>query len=137
MCHSKWCDKKFAIKHSYRLIEAVRSYWTKLRTFFLVLIYCIYLFINATENGRRFNLKSCMQNLKIDVRQETGYSPLNGRNFMFACAYEKINILLSILNILFFLFYDFNLNTQFFVYLEFVKYQLASIETSKFSRNAM
>ena len=41
--------------------------------------------------------------------------------------------------VFFFIFYEFNLNIQGFVYLEFVKYQFnwASIETCKFSRTAM
>ena len=43
---------------------------------------------------------------------------------MFAYVHEKMNILLSVLSIFFSLFYDCNLNTQCFVYLEFVKYQL-------------
>ena len=43
---------------------------------------------------------------------------------MFAYAHEKINILLSVLSIFFFLFYDFNLNTQGCVNLEIVKNQL-------------
>ena len=65
-----------------------------------------------------------MRNLKIDVR----YSPLNAENnrgvtndVMYAYMHTKINILLSVLSIVFSLFYDFNLNTQGFVYLEFVK----------------
>ena len=37
---------------------------------------------------------------------------------------EKKNILISVLNVIFFLFYDVNLNTQVFVSLECVKYQL-------------
>ena len=48
-----------------------------------------------------------------------GFSPLNAENIrgvtndvMFAYVHAKINILLSVLNICFFLFYDFNLNTQ-------------------------
>ena len=63
--------------------------------------------------------------------KKTGYSPLNAENnkgvnndVMFAYVHKKINILLSVLSIFFFLFYDFNLNTQDFVYLEFVMYQL-------------
>ena len=69
---------------------------------------------------------------------KTGYSPCNAENnspcnaennrdvtndVMFAYVLKKINILLSVLNIFSFSFYDFNLNTQGFVYLEFVKYQ--------------
>ena len=60
-----------------------------------------------------------------------GYSPLKAENnrgvsndVMFAYAYEKINILLSVLSRFFFLSYDFNMITQGFVYLEFIKYQL-------------
>ena len=43
---------------------------------------------------------------------------------MCAHGHEKINILLSVLSIFFLSFYDFHLNTQGFVYLEIVKYQL-------------
>ena len=45
---------------------------------------------------------------------------------MLSCAYahEKINFLLSVLSIFSLSFYDFNLNTQGFVYLDFVKYTL-------------
>ena len=39
---------------------------------------------------------------------------------MFAYVHTKLNILLSVLSI-YFLFYDFNLNTQGLVYLDFVK----------------
>ena len=65
--------------------------------------------------------------------RKTGYSPLKAENtrcvindVLFAYAHEKINILLSVLSICYFLvyFYDFNLNTQGFVHLELVKYQL-------------
>ena len=44
--------------------------------------------------------------------------------FTLAYAHKKIYILLSVLNIIFFLFYDVNLHTQDFVYFEIVKYQL-------------
>ena len=61
--------------------------------------------------------------------RKTGNCPLNTEknqcvtnDVMFTYVYEKINILLSVLSIFFFLFYDFNLNTQGFVSLEFVKY---------------
>ena len=57
------------------------------------------------------------------------YSPLNAENnrgvtndVMFAYVHEKMNILLSVLSIFSFFFYDCKLNTQYFVYLEFVKY---------------
>ena len=43
---------------------------------------------------------------------------------MLAYVHEKMNILLSVLSIFVFLFYECNQNTQCFVYLEFVKYQL-------------
>ena len=61
--------------------------------------------------------------------RKTGYSPLNAENNWGVtndvCAYaHKKNILLSVFSIFFFPFYDFNLNTQGFVYSEFVKYQL-------------
>ena len=63
--------------------------------------------------------------------RKMGYSPLNAKNnldvtdeVMFACVHTKLNILLSVLSIFFFLLYDFNLNTQGFVYLKIVKYQL-------------
>ena len=58
--------------------------------------------------------------------------------FIVAYAHEKINILVSVLNIIFFLFYDDHLNTQDFVYFEFVKYQLGIRRNmSVFLRNAM
>ena len=64
--------------------------------------------------------------------RKTGYSPLNAENnrgvtndVMFAYMHTKINILLSVLSIFFLSFYDFNLNTQGFVYFECVKYQLS------------
>ena len=57
-----------------------------------------------------------MRNLKIDVRQENGVSPLNAKNnrgvtndVMFAYMHEKINILLSLLSICNFLFLLFQL----------------------------
>ena len=43
---------------------------------------------------------------------------------MSAYMHGKMNILLSVLSIFLSLVYDCNLNTQRFVYLEFVKYQL-------------
>ena len=43
---------------------------------------------------------------------------------MFTYVHTKINILLSVLSIFLFPFYDFNLNTHGCIYLEFVKYQL-------------
>ena len=62
--------------------------------------------------------------------RKIAYSPLNEEasinvtlGLMFAYAHEKINILFSVLSIVSFPFYDFNLDTQGFVYLEFVKYQ--------------
>ena len=68
--------------------------------------------------------------LKLVSGSKPGYAPLNAENhlsvtfcYIVGYAYEKINILVSVLNIVFFLFYDVNLNTQDFVYLEFVKYQ--------------
>ena len=42
-----------------------------------------------------------------------------------AYAHEEMNILISLLNIIVFLFYDVNLTAQDFVYLEFVKCQLS------------
>ena len=75
-----------------------------------------------------FNTRQVFLNI---VRMKLGYSPLNAENglsvafcFVVAYAHEKINFLASILYIIFFLFYDVNLNTQDFVYLEIVKYQL-------------
>ena len=73
-----------------------------------------------------------MRYLKIHARKENRYSLLNaektGVSHMTSCLYmrmkKKINILLSVFSIVSFFFYDFNLNTQGFVYLEFVKYQL-------------
>ena len=59
------------------------------------------------------------------------YAPLNAANslsvtFCFIVTYEheKINLLIYFFNIICFIFYDVNLNTQDFVFLEFVKYQL-------------
>ena len=49
----------------------------------------------------------------------------NSTSLLATYAHKKIYILLSILNIVFFLFYDINLHRQNFVYLEFVKYQLS------------
>ena len=51
-------------------------------------------------------------------------APVSFFGFIVAYAHEKINILVFVLNIIFFLFYDVNLNTQDFLYLEIVKYQL-------------
>ena len=70
-----------------------------------------------------------------DMKTGYMYSPLNAENIRgvtndVTCAYahEKMNILLSVWSIFFLLllfsFYYLNLNTQGFVYLEFVKYQL-------------
>ena len=59
------------------------------------------------------------------------YSPLNAVNSlsvthgsMFSSSHEKINLLLFVLSISFFLFYGFNLNLQGLVCLKFVKYQM-------------
>ena len=64
--------------------------------------------------------------------KKTVYSPLNAENnrgvtsdVMFAYVHEKKNILLSVLSIFSFRFYDFNLNIQCFVYLEFVKCRMS------------
>ena len=75
-----------------------------------------------------------MRNLKIDVRQVNGILSLKCRkqyrdvtnDVMFAYVRTKTNILLSALSIFFLSFFIIliNLNTQGFVYLEFVKYQL-------------
>ena len=55
-----------------------------------------------------------MRNLKIDVRQENGYSPSNAENnrgvsndVMFAYAHMKINILLSVFFFFFTFFFHF------------------------------
>ena len=74
-----------------------------------------------------------MRNLKIDVRQENGYSYLNAENnqgvtnyVMIAyivCAWANKHSAFCGVHF-FFLFDDFNLNTQGFIYLEFVKYQM-------------
>ena len=68
---------------------------------------------------------------KMMSDKKTGYFPFNAENnrgvtndVIFAYAHEQINIFLSILSIFSFFCYDFNLNTQGFVYLENVKYQL-------------
>ena len=62
---------------------------------------------------------------------KTWCSPLNAEHnpgvtndVMFAYMHTKINILLSILSIFFLFFIIFVLDTQGFVYLEFVKYKL-------------
>ena len=77
--------------------------------------------------------------------RKAGYSPLNTENsrgvthgFMFAYAREKISILLSVLSILFFLFFI----ILTWIHKVLYTYNLsginwASIETCKFSRNAM
>ena len=69
--------------------------------------------------------------LQQDNTRVPGYAPFNAENslsvtfgFIIAYAHEIIHILVSVLNIIFFLFYDVNLNTCDFVYLEFVKDQL-------------
>ena len=60
--------------------------------------------------------------------KKTGYSPLKAENnrgaindVMFAYVHTKKKNLLSVLSIFSFLFYDINLNTQCFVYLEFIR----------------
>ena len=66
---------------------------------------------------------------KLISDRKTVYSPLNAANrgvtnvVMFAYVHKNLYILLSVLN-MFFFFYDVNMNTQGFVYLEFVRYQL-------------
>ena len=85
-----------------------------------------------------------MPYLKNDVRQENGALSLKSGNnrgvandVMFAYVHEKINILLSVLSI-YVLLNDFNLNIQGFIYLEFLLIiNWASLETCKFSRNAV
>ena len=80
------------------------------------------------ETQRPNILQFSMWYLNLMLYRKMGYSPLNVENnrvrvtnyVMFAYTHEKINILLSVLSI-FFLFYDFSLNTQGLVYLEFVK----------------
>ena len=88
-----------------------------------------------------------MRNLKKKMMSDrkTGYTPLNAENnrdvnydVMFAYVRTKLNFLLSVLSIYFVLFfYDFNLNTQGFVYLEFVKYQVPPKKRASFCSNAM
>ena len=46
--------------------------------------------------------------------------------FIVAYAHEKVIILVSVLNIIFFLFCYINVNAQDFVYVDFVKYQLGN-----------
>ena len=91
-----------------------------------------------------FAIKFACELLKLVSVSKPWYAPLNTENslsgtfnFKVAYAHEKINILGTVLNIIAFLFFDVNLNTQDFVYLEFVKYHKASVETFQFSRNAM
>ena len=64
--------------------------------------------------------------MKLVSGSKPGYTPLKAENslsitfcFTVAYAHEIINILVPVLNIIFFLFYGVNLNTQDFVYLEF------------------
>ena len=72
-----------------------------------------------------------MRNSKIAVRHENGVLSLRcvnnrGVTYDVMCVYvhTKISILLTVLSIFCFPFYDLNLNTQGFVYSEFVKNQL-------------
>ena len=77
--------------------------------------------------------------------RKTMYNTKNNQDVtndvMFVYAHEKIKFLVSVFSIVFFFFffffYDFNLKTQSFVILKFVKDQLVSIETCEFSQNAM
>ena len=69
--------------------------------------------------------------LKLVSGCKPGYTPWNADIslsvtfcFIVAYAHEQKKIPVSVFNIIFFLFYDVNMNTQDFVYLEFVKYQL-------------
>ena len=86
----------------------------------------------ATEYGKRLTwIAVYMRYLKMMSDRKTGYSPLNAEHnrcvtndVMYAYAHEKTNILLSVFSILYLSFYDLNLNTQGFEYLEFDKYQL-------------
>ena len=57
--------------------------------------------------------------------------------FIVAYEHDKINILVSVLNIIFFLFDDINLNTQDFACLEFLSINWALVETYQFSWNEM
>ena len=80
--------------------------------------------------------KNLMSDRNSNLNAENNRDVTN--DVMFAYANEKISILLSVLSILFSVFsYDFILNTQGFVDLEFLSINWASIETCKFSRNAM
>ena len=70
--------------------------------------------------------------LKLVSGNKPGYITLKAENslsvifgFIVAYTHKKINILVSVFNIIFFLFYDVNLNTQYFIYLEFVQNQLS------------
>ena len=78
-----------------------------------------------------FEIKFACEIFKNVSGSKPGNTPLNAENrlsvsfcFIVGYANEEINILVSALNIIFFLFFDVNLNTQDFVHLEFVKYQL-------------
>ena len=141
MCHSKDVIK-FAIK---RFLAGYTG--RKIELFFLVLIhFCMPSNKDYRKpNGRRFIWNAvCMQNLKTDVQQENGVLSLKcGKQpgcylWRHVCirAYENKHSVFC-LSMCFFLCYDFKLNTQGFVYLEFVKYQLGSIETCTFSQNTM
>ena len=69
-----------------------------------------------------FEMQFACEILKLVSGSKAGYAPLNAENnlsvtfcFIAVYAHEKLNILVSVLNSMSF-FYDFNLNTQDFVY---------------------
>ena len=83
-----------------------------------------------------------MHLLKLVSGSKSGYAPLNAENgvsvtfgFIVAYANEKTNILVSILNIIFFLFYDIYLNTQ-VLHTWNLSINWVSVDTCQLSRNA-
>ena len=78
-----------------------------------------------------FDIQFTCNILNLVAGSKQGCAPLNAENsfsvflcFIVAYAVEKMNILVSVLNLIVFLFYDINLNAYDFVYLEFVTYKL-------------
>ena len=88
--------------------------------------------ITDIEQSRRcIEMQFAHENLKLISCKKIGYAPLNAENSLIftgglitANVLEKINFLLSVLSVYYFLFFDVDLNTQSFVYLEIGKYRL-------------
>ena len=135
MCHLEWCHKICNQTFSYRFIVA--AIMDEKSNIFWCSSISIYLLINVVKTVEglfemhlhaKFTKKK-KKKKKKNARQENRVLTLNAENsrsvthvFMFAYANEKI--LLSVLIISLFLYHDFNLNTQGYVYLELVNYQL-------------